>query len=180
MIRALSFCRAKRQYRYRPVFALVDVQPAGLYDSDSIPFKPNESTPKGVLSFGGLEGDRTLEPHGCEPCALPRVSHPVEKRRTKTKERIEGRICFPLFNMQDKVSLQRFRSRKSNFKSLSDKRVFLSAQRCQGISCPAQSVQRDGLCAILVLSKKRDTIQGEQDAESTLQKLAVDRGCPPL
>ena len=21
--------------------------------------------------FGGLEGDRTLEPHGCEPCALP-------------------------------------------------------------------------------------------------------------
>ncbi len=71
MIRALSFCRAKRQYRYRPVFALVDVQPTGLYDSDSIPFKPNESTPKGVLSFGGLEGDRTLEPHGCEPCALP-------------------------------------------------------------------------------------------------------------
>ncbi len=23
------------------------------------------------LSLGGLEGDRTLEPHGCEPCALP-------------------------------------------------------------------------------------------------------------
>ena len=21
--------------------------------------------------IGGLEGDRTLEPHGCEPCALP-------------------------------------------------------------------------------------------------------------
>ena len=21
--------------------------------------------------FGGPEGDRTLEPHGCEPCALP-------------------------------------------------------------------------------------------------------------
>ena len=56
MIRALSFSRAKRQYRYRPVFALVDVQPTGLYDSDSILFKPNESTPKGVLSFGGLEG----------------------------------------------------------------------------------------------------------------------------
>ena len=81
----------------------------------------------GAVFFGGLEGDRTLEPHGCEPCALARVSHPVEKRRTITKERIEGRICFPLFNMQDKGSLQRFRSRKSNFKSLSDKRVFLSA-----------------------------------------------------
>lgn len=23
------------------------------------------------MAFGGLEGDRTLEPHGCEPCALP-------------------------------------------------------------------------------------------------------------
>ena len=26
---------------------------------------------KGCFRFGGLEGDRTLEPHGCEPCALP-------------------------------------------------------------------------------------------------------------
>lgn len=25
----------------------------------------------GVIHFGGPEGDRTLEPHGCEPCALP-------------------------------------------------------------------------------------------------------------
>ena len=23
------------------------------------------------FDFGGPEGDRTLEPHGCEPCALP-------------------------------------------------------------------------------------------------------------
>jgi hypothetical protein len=52
MIRALSFCRAKRQYRYRPVFALVDVQPTGLYDSDSIPFKQKRKAPKRVLSFG--------------------------------------------------------------------------------------------------------------------------------
>ncbi len=34
---------------------------------------------------------------------------------------------FPLFNMQDKLNLQRFYLRKSNSKSLSDKRVFLSA-----------------------------------------------------
>ena len=25
----------------------------------------------GLCCFGGPEGDRTLEPHGCEPCALP-------------------------------------------------------------------------------------------------------------
>ena len=25
----------------------------------------------GYALNGGLEGDRTLEPHGCEPCALP-------------------------------------------------------------------------------------------------------------
>ena len=77
-----------------------------------------------------------------------------------TYGKLEAMNLFPLFNLRQSV--------------------FYSAQRSQEISCPAQSVQRDGLCAILVLSKKRDTIQGEQDAESTLQKLAVDRGCPPL
>ena len=46
--------------------------------------------PIGCFScFGGLEGDRTLEPHGCEPCALPLASHPVEKRKTKMKGRIK-------------------------------------------------------------------------------------------
>ena len=55
---------------------------------------------------------------------------------------------FPLFNLRQSV--------------------FYSAQRSQEISCPAQSVQWDGPCDILVLSKKRDKIQGEQYAESTL------------
>ena len=33
--------------------------------------KPDERLAFVWLSFGGPEGDRTLEPHVCEPCALP-------------------------------------------------------------------------------------------------------------
>ena len=53
--------------------ALVNERPTGAFDSDSILLQaPKRDSTRWVLSlFGGLEGDRTLEPHGCEPCALP-------------------------------------------------------------------------------------------------------------
>ena len=41
------------------------------YRSRSIPREPSQNKKSTRSGFGGLEGDRTLEPHGCEPCALP-------------------------------------------------------------------------------------------------------------
>ena len=52
-----------------------DVPPAR--HSLPLPFDPPGTIPNKTATqevavlFGGLEGDRTLEPHGCEPCALP-------------------------------------------------------------------------------------------------------------
>ena len=61
--------------------------------------------------------------------ALSRACRIRSKNGEKNKnERKDRRMnLFPLFNMQDKLNLQRFYLRKSNSKSLSDKRVFLSA-----------------------------------------------------
>ena len=48
-------------------------------------------------SGGGLEGDRTLEPHRCEPCALPSVTVITDRKQGKMCQKpIESRKggCF--------------------------------------------------------------------------------------
>ena len=66
--------------------APVDERAPGAFDEDSIPFEQNKKTGRWpTFCFGGLEGDRTLEPHGCEPCALPSV--------TVITDRKQGSIC---------------------------------------------------------------------------------------
>ena len=67
-----------------------------------------ETTPDGCcLFFGGLEGDRTLEPHGCEPCALPsgpqillkyRCNSFKEHRKIRKKGTNDDEFVFPCFS----------------------------------------------------------------------------------
>lgn len=53
----------------------------------------------GVIHFGGPEGDRTLEPHGCEPCALPAElrAHNVRCVRTFVSIKLNGDYYSILF-----------------------------------------------------------------------------------
>ena len=137
---AFSFCEIKRESRYSPVCGLVNAHAPGVCDADSIPFKQKKDHPDGVVFL--LVDLKGIEPSNLTDAnrALYHASRILSKNEEKNKnERKEKRrICFPLF------------------------------ARCQEISCPAQSAQRDGLCAILVLSKKRDRIQGGRVAGADL------------
>ena len=71
----------------------------GLSEESAIIYPNKKTTRWVVFLFGGLEGDRTLEPHGCEPCALPSVTVITDRLRGKQqrnetkkqrKERNEG------------------------------------------------------------------------------------------
>ncbi len=86
--------------------------------------------PQGVadLSFGGPEGDRTLEPHGCEPCALPaelRAHIPLGGMSSRRAQGISYSIC---------VDLSR---EKSGFFELFSIYFILSLNCLSAATCPA-------------------------------------------
>ena len=51
--------------------------------------KKSEQAIYRLLRYGGPEGDRTLEPHGCEPCALPAE---LRAHLTKTAYKLRGDV----------------------------------------------------------------------------------------
>ena len=61
--RGLKTCR-------RHVFAADCRRPFRIPLTEYLAEKTRERENAFSCFFGGLEGDRTLEPHGCEPCAL--------------------------------------------------------------------------------------------------------------